>query len=198
MTKHFVLILTCFLFVTFSLAQKPITNQAIWEEGIFRTNSVPGFNFLKDGRHYTRLVDGTIKKYDVTTGEWVEDMFSASALEDQWDFNGRIDRFTFSEDEQKLLIVSETDRIYRRSFRAKYHVVDLANGTVHSIFEEGKVMNATFSPDGKKVAYVYQNDLSIKKNISSPERRKFIKQASAAAAGISATPARGRGPHRQR
>ena len=35
--------------------QQDITLEAIWKNYEFIPRSVPGFNFLKDGKHYTRL-----------------------------------------------------------------------------------------------------------------------------------------------
>jgi len=60
--------------------QKDITVEAIWQDYEFFPNRVPGFNFLQDGRHFTRLEDNTIKKYDITSGAWVEDIFNAASL----------------------------------------------------------------------------------------------------------------------
>lgn len=151
-----------FLFVVISVSligQKPITVESIWKDYEFSTNSVPGFNFLIDGRHYTRLEDNIIKKYDVTTGAWVEDLFNATAIKGQMGFEGKMDDFHFNSDESMILIESESESVYRRSYLAKYHVYDRVTGQLHALYEEGKVMNATFSPDSKYVAYVYENNL---------------------------------------
>lgn len=37
-----------------ALAQKQITLEDIWQQYTFSTRGVPGFNFLKDGKTYTR------------------------------------------------------------------------------------------------------------------------------------------------
>ena len=50
-------------------AQNPISLESIWLEYDFYANSVPGFNFLKDGRHYTRREGNDITMYDLTTGK---------------------------------------------------------------------------------------------------------------------------------
>ena len=42
---------------------------------------------------------------------------------------------------------------------ANYYVYDFASEKLTSIYDEGKVMNATFSPDGTHVAYVWENNL---------------------------------------
>ncbi len=142
-----------------AISQQTITLEAIWKDNTFATKSVPGFNFLKDGRHYTRIVDNVIKKYDITTGASVADLFDATQIKGQLGFEGKLDGYTFSEDETKILITSETTSIYRRSYKAKYHIYDLTAKKLYAIYEEGKVMNATFSPDASKVAYVLENNL---------------------------------------
>lgn len=158
------LLLISGLMVTDMIAQESgetvdITLEDIWEEKKFTPKSVPGFNFLKDGRHYTRLEDNVIKKYDITTGAFVEDLFDAKEISGQLGFEGEMDKYTFNHDESMILIESEKEKIYRRSYLAEYHVYDLKTGELSAIFEDGKVMNATFSPDASKVAYVWENDL---------------------------------------
>ncbi len=140
-------------------AQKNISVEDIWRDYKFIAKSVPGFNFLNDGRHYTRLEDNTIKKYDITTGEYVSDLFSGEEIKGDLGFEGEIEDYSFNHDETKILIESENESIYRRSYLAKYHIYDMKADKLHALYEEGKVMNATFSPDASKVAYVFENNL---------------------------------------
>lgn len=157
--KYF-FVYTLALMISFSsFAQKNIELEDIWKNKKFQPKSVPGFNFLKDGRHYTRLVGNVIKKYDITSGEFVEDIFDATVIMGQKGFEAKMNGFTFNGDETKILIESEKESIYRRSYLAKYHVYDLITKEFHALFEYGKVMNATFSPDASKVAYVYDNNI---------------------------------------
>ncbi len=158
--KSFSLIITALMLMTHSIiAQKEITLEGIWKDNIYSIKSVPGFNFLKDGRHFTRIVDNVIKKYDILTGQPVEDLFNADVIKGQLGFEGRLEGYTFSNDERKILIESERKSIYRRSYVAKYHVYDLDQEKLYALYEEGRVMNAGFSPDGTKVAYVLENNI---------------------------------------
>lgn len=153
-------ILVALLISAFALnGQNSITLESIWQENTFATKSVPGFNFLNDGRHYTRLEDNTIKKYDIISGDWVEDLFKGSDIKGQLGFEGTISGYSFSDDESMILIDSEREPIFRRSYLAKYHVYDLKSKQLHALYEDGKVMNASFSPDARYVAYVYDNNL---------------------------------------
>jgi dipeptidyl-peptidase-4 len=69
------------------------------------------------------------------------------------------DEFEFSTDETRLLLRTEAEPVYRHSVNARYFVYDLATNTVAPVFEDGKQQFAAFSPDGKKIAFVFNNNL---------------------------------------
>ena len=69
--------------------------------------------------------------------------------------------YAFSKDETKILLESEVERIYRRSKEAIYWVYDMNTETASKVFNE-KIQEPLFSPDGSKVAYVFQRDLYVK------------------------------------
>src|SRR5690625_5352370 len=71
-----------FLFITFltmcintSKAQKEIILEDIWASNTFDARSIPGFNFMKDGRQYTLQERNEIVAYDITTGEKTQTIF---------------------------------------------------------------------------------------------------------------------------
>lgn len=149
-----------FLSLTFiSFGQQQITVEEIWKDYKYMAKSVPGFNFLQDGKHYTRLEDGAIKKYDFTTGEYVETLLESESLKGKLGFEEEISGYTFSQDEKYIVIESEKEAIYRRSSKARFHVYDIKSKKLQAAFEEGKVQYATLSPDNTKLAYVYENDI---------------------------------------
>jgi len=50
------IVVTIIAFLTLNLtAQKAITNEGLWKDYTFYSKSIPGFNFLNDGKHYTRI-----------------------------------------------------------------------------------------------------------------------------------------------
>ena len=151
------------LFTISSLvAQKNITVEDIWRDYTYAGKSVPGFNFLKDGKHYTRLEDNTIKQYDLLTGIYVDNLFSASEIEKREDFPAKFDSYTFNADETKILLETAKEKIYRRSSKANYFVWDKAQKSLTELFPEGKQSYATFSPNSDKVAFVFENNLYVK------------------------------------
>jgi len=140
-------------------SQSTITVEKIWKEYKYIPKRVPGFTFMKDGRHYSRLENNTIVKYDLTTGKKVADLISGDALDTSSGFSGKIGSYSFNSDETLVVIQSESEPIYRRSSKAFFHIYDVKNKSLTAVYEEGKVSYATLSPDGKKVAYVWENDL---------------------------------------
>ena len=107
------LLLTTLGFIVFG--QKPITLEDIMTKGTFQTKSVPGFNFLNDGRHYTKTEGNAILIFDILTGEKTETIVEGSSLKDKEGFSGNIYSYSFSEDEQSLLLEENIESIYRHS-----------------------------------------------------------------------------------
>lgn len=166
MLKRWYVITFIFVSVTISLnAQQnnaKISVEDIWEKYEFVPRSVPGFNFLNDGKHYTRLEENKIKQYDLTTGQFVKDIFDASSVSENSEFNGKMDDYTFSKDESKILIKTETESIYRRSTRANFYVWDKNNNTLTTVEAAGKQRYTSFSDDATKVAFVRENNMYYK------------------------------------
>lgn len=138
----------------------PITLENIWRNYTFYARTVPGFNFQNDGKHYTRLEENAIVQYDLTSGARTKVLFAADQAKRNTDFSGTISNYTFSEDESKIIIKSESESIYRRSSKANFYVWDGTELT--TIFPAGKTMYATLNTSMNKVAFVYENNLYIK------------------------------------
>ena len=142
-------------------AQSEITLEGIWSDYDFVSQSVPGFNFLKDGKHYTRLEEGKIQQYDFTTGSLITTLFDPATVESAEGFDGQVDGYTFSEDESKILIRTHTESIYRRSFKSSYFVYVRESQQLSAVYPEGKQSYATFNPQADKVAFAHDNNLYI-------------------------------------
>ncbi len=143
-------------------AQKMITLEEIWKTGKFSTKAVPGFNFQKDGRHYTKLDGSIIRQYDITTGEKTADLFNVATLAANYDFKKTFDSYTFSQDESKILLATDEKSIYRHSSDANYVVWDSNTKALTPLYKEMRQRYATFNPQGNKVAWVSDNNLFVK------------------------------------
>ncbi|MEZ4895610.1 MAG: S9 family peptidase [Saprospiraceae bacterium] len=138
--------------------QKPITVDDIWTNYRFNPNLVPGFNFLLDGTHYARLENGNIEVYDIRTGASTSTMFAASMVNPD-EVPGRVDGYTLSDDESRILLTFGSESVYRRSTLAYYAVWDRSENTLQSIFPGNKLSLAVLSPDAQRVAFVFQNNV---------------------------------------
>lgn len=153
---------------------KTITLEDIWQKGTFNANGIPGFNFLKDGVHFTRLEGTAITTYDLRTGERSGTTFDAATItSDAYDWNGNFDGYSFSPDESKILLTTNSTPIFRRSSEAVFFVFDQKTQKLSQLYEENvayidktrhlnKQRYATFSPDGSKVAFVLRNNVYFK------------------------------------
>ncbi|MEM9821431.1 MAG: S9 family peptidase [Bacteroidota bacterium] len=161
MKKNGLLTLLLLLGVGILIAQpaKEITLEAIWQDYLFYPRFVPGFNFQNDGKHYTRKGQQQIKQYDILSGKETEVLFDASTIEGVEGFDGTFDSYAFSDDEQKLMIKTQTEGIYRRSTKANFFVYDRKAAEMKALSSDGKQSYASFSADASKVAYVRENNL---------------------------------------
>lgn len=163
MKKVIILLGTSLLFSLSLIAQQAnITVEDIWGDYRFVGKRVPGFNFLKDGKHYTRLENNAIKKYDLVSGEFVNNIFSVEDIDEGINFPANLDSYTFNADETKILLETDLEKIYRYSTKANYYIWNSADNSITKLFEKGKPSFATFSPKSDKVAFVFENNLYIK------------------------------------
>lgn len=75
-----------------------------------------------------------------------------------------VDGFEFSKEETRLLIYTNSKRVWRQNTRGDYWVLDLETHALRKIGGDAKpatLMFAKFSPDGKRVAYVHENNLYV-------------------------------------
>lgn len=75
-----------------------------------------------------------------------------------------IEDYSWSPDKMKLLVFTNTNRGGRRGIQGDYWVLDLAFWNLRKLggdAESGTMMAARFSPDGRKVGYVCENNLFV-------------------------------------
>ena len=184
-------IITLFIIVVFcqinSFAQQEITVEKIWKSHLFYPQHVQGFKSLNQGDYYTVINPSGIDKYSFETGEKVATLLSNETL---LLMSGKkisisdIDDYAFDITEKKLLIAIKKEHVFRRSTKAIYHLINLRTGTMEALDREDddKQSFATFSNDGKHVAYVKNNNLFVKDlannyitQITSDGEENFIK-----------------------
>ena len=122
----------------FTIAQKKkITLEDIYKKNTFRSEFVPGFITLTEDYLFNPadVVDSRGKK--IETGDYL-----------------------VSPDKKQIIFFNDREKIYRRSSKSTVYVYDVASKK-SVLLNQGKVLHPSFSPDGSKLAYVFDNNLFV-------------------------------------
>ncbi|HPH84557.1 MAG TPA: S9 family peptidase [Ferruginibacter sp.] len=139
-----------------------------------------GINWTADGLAYTRFKEGNLIRVDPKTeGETIlvkkEQLIPAgasTALSAQ--------SYQFSPDNKKLLLFTNTAKVWRYRTRGDYWVLDLNNNSLRQLGKSlpaQSLMFAKISPDGLQVAYVSEHNI-FSEDISSGIIRKLTTDGS--------------------
>ncbi len=138
---------------------KEITIEDLWVKYTFWSSGVYGLRSMNDGLHYTTYErqKNAIVKYSYKTGEATDTILKITdlKLEDFSDYH-------FSADESKLLLETNVQSIYRHSYTAENYIYDINTKKLSPLSDKKEQQLATFSPEGSKVAFAYQNNIYIK------------------------------------
>lgn len=118
---------------------------------------------MNDGEHFARMSNDRkmVLQCSFKSGEVVDTLFDASTARG---FDNRhIDGYTFSPDESRMLIQTNTVSIYRRSFTAEHYIYSRKNNKVEPLSQNGAQQVPKFSPDGTMIAFVRDNNIFIVK-----------------------------------
>ncbi|WMW77686.1 DPP IV N-terminal domain-containing protein [Flavobacterium sp. 20NA77.7] len=143
------------------VAQQKLTLEEIWG-GAFRTKGMDELQAMKNTNQYTVL------NFDRATKSMQIDLYDYATLnkvatlidtKNHKELEG-IDSYTFDAKEQKMLLATNTSPIFRHSFTAIYYLYDIATKKLTQ-FSDKAIQEPTFSPDGTKVAYAFENNLYV-------------------------------------
>ncbi|MGV8914732.1 MAG: S9 family peptidase [Kaistella sp.] len=141
------------LFLSLSLAvsvaafAQEITLDKIYS-GYYRGKGIAGIASLKNGENYAVIEPGGIAKYSYKTSTKEGNII-----------DGSFESYIFNDDESKILLLKESQPIYRHSFLGKFDVKDLKSGKIFSLNNGNYLQEPTFSPDGSKVAFISENNM---------------------------------------
>lgn len=171
------LLISLFLLVgTFSATaqeKKNVELEDLYVHSTFAQRSVRGMNSMKDGKTYGSFEKGALNIYNYKTGKLVNTLFSINDLVLPGDTMPiRLQNYELSQNEDKVLCLTDMEYIYRHSFHATYYVYDMKTKTLQPLSENGKQRLATFSPDATKVAFMRDNNLFIK-DLATGEEKQF-------------------------
>ncbi len=110
---------------------------------------------MNNGEYYTALSDNAVKQYSIETGLPVRTLVDGNQL------GVTLNDYEFSGDETKILLLTNRQSIYRRSFVGIYYAYDLQQGQLLSKVSDSPCSYATFSPNGGEIAYVQDNNMYV-------------------------------------
>jgi dipeptidyl-peptidase 4 len=155
-----------------------LTLERIFTANEFKSESFGPARWEKDGNTYSTLENSpTVKDgqdivlYSTEKGDRKIIVPASRLIPANDSLPLDIDDYQWSEDGNKLLIFTNTKRVWRQNTRGDYWVLDVKGNTLKKLgsrFDESRLMFAKFSPNGNSVAYVYRNNLYTE-NLSSGE-----------------------------
>src|SRR6185436_766980 len=142
---------------------------------IFKTSeyAAPRFGparWLPDGRSYA-IVERTgggseIARYDADSGARTVSVAAARLVPPGAKTGLDIDDYAWSSDGKRLLIFTNTRKVWRDDTRGDYWVLDIDGGRLHKLggsAPEASLMFAKFSPDATRVAFVRGNNIYVER-----------------------------------
>jgi dipeptidyl-peptidase-4 len=133
--------------------------------------------WMKDGKSYTTVEDSAAIKdgrdiiiYSAETGKR-EVLIAAARLVPSGETQPlAIDNYEWSADGKRMLLFTNSQRVWRQNTRGDYWVLDPAVGTLQKLgagLDPQSLMFAKFSPQGDRVAYVSRNNIYVEDLASS-------------------------------
>lgn len=147
-------------------AQKSISLEEIWT-GAFSPQGLQSLNPLNDGQHYSvsefdrATRSNRIVVYEYLSGQETRVVFDSKNHEEF----GYFDDYQFSPDEQKILLATQSESVFRHSVKAVYWLYDTQTQQMQKLFDHA-LQEPTFSPDGQQLAFAYNNNLYVKNLVS--------------------------------
>jgi dipeptidyl-peptidase-4 len=135
----------------------------------FNFNGEAQVNWTNDGRSYYKLekkqfLTYTLPNHDTKTVITKEQLTPADTSEPL-----NVDHFSFSSDQQKVLLFTNTKKVWRLNTKGDYWVFNFKTNTLRQIGKSlppSSLMFAKFSPDGNTIAYVSDNNIYAEEDAS--------------------------------
>lgn len=158
--------------------QDVLTLERIFKENEFRLNHFGPAVWLEDGSGYTTLEESDkfpmakdIIKYNPKSGKRSILVNSRQLIPKGAQNPLLISDYQWSADGKKLLVFTNTERVWRYETKGDYWVLNTISGELSQLGKFAKpstMMFAKFSPDSRKVSYVVKNNIFVEDR-NSPE-----------------------------
>lgn len=146
--------------------------------GAFRGESMAAVQALADGETYAQLSSDfrRVVKYSFKTGLETGVLFNVATV--KGDKLESIDGYMMSPDGKRMLIQTNTQRIYRHSFTATYYIYNVQDNRIVSLSKNGPQQTPLFSPDGQQIAFVRDNNIFLVKLLFDNAEEQVTKDGS--------------------
>lgn len=132
-------------------------------DGTFAAKRISGIDPLKGTDQYAQISqDGKqIVQYSFRTGKQTAVLFDVSNTvgEKIEAFDGYI----LSPDGKRMLIRTQTEPVYRRSYKAVFYIYNMQSHLLQRLSDGGPQQVPVWSPDGNQVAFVRDNNIFLVK-----------------------------------
>ncbi|MFT7250002.1 MAG: dipeptidyl-peptidase-4, partial [Arcticibacterium sp.] len=163
------------LFSSLTFAQSTLNLKDIYSNGTYNVEKYGPARWMEDNVGYSTLEKNTdlggqdMVRYEVISGERSVIVSAKSLIPNGQNKPLPIDNYEWSADDSKLLIFTNTKKVWRYNTRGDYWVLDLKSGELTQMgksVERTTMMFAKFSPGADRVGYVSKNNIYVE-NIAS-------------------------------
>lgn len=161
--KRFLFLLSCLSCLVAAQAARPVLELDSIVTGKYKAVGLPDMRPMTDAKFYSSLEeDGKrIVSHSFLTGKEADVLLDLDKVKGTGP--DKMIGYEFSPTETKILVWKERSPIYRRSYLTEYYVYDRKRNTIEALSANGAQRNAKFSPDGRSIAFVRDNNLFIKR-----------------------------------
>lgn len=154
------LFILSFLMIMSSFSSEPLFLKQI-TDGNLSAKRISGMHPVAGTSDYAQIeADGTqIVTYSFKTGKKTGVLLNVADIKNKQ--LTKIDGYIISPNGKKMIIATNSHSIYRRSYTADFFVYDLLSKEIVPLSPNGHEQIPTFSPDGKLIAYVWENNIYI-------------------------------------
>ena len=132
-------------------------------DGTFAAKRISGIDPLKGTDQYAQISqDGKqIVQYSFRTGKQTAVLFDVSnTVGEKID---AFDGYILSPDGKRMLIRTQTEPVYRRSYKAVFYIYNMQSHLLQRLSDGGPQQVPVWSPDGNQVAFVRDNNIFLVK-----------------------------------
>jgi dipeptidyl-peptidase-4 len=189
MKRKLLIIPVFFLLVISALAQQDPSLLNVDSLFTYRSRSLGPVQWQVNGSGYLALEPSPTKRgavdivrYDALTGDRTVKVSAETLTPAGATAPLSVEEFSLTADEQRLLIFTNSARVWRSNTRGDFWVVDLKPGSLRKLggadAKPSSLMFAKFSPDGERVGYVRENNIYVEQLNGEPKITKLTTDGS--------------------